>query len=124
MGRKILNAQITRVSLGYCEHGILTSEIWLKASDGKSYVFGGYALDEYDKESAKRVATADGFESIIKTMEVVGVSKWEELCGKYVRIFADQKSNFVFVSRIGNLMEDRWFDIEDFFKSKKSEVSS
>lgn len=124
MGQKMLNAQITRVSLGYCEHGIFTSEIWLKTSDGKSYMFGGRALDEYDKEAKKRVATVDGFESIIKTMEVVGVSKWEDLCGKYVRIFADQESNFVFVSRIGNLMEDRWFDIEDFFKSKKSEVSS
>ena len=47
---EILNAQITNVSLGYEDHGILTFGLSLNIADGTSCTFGGYALDEYDEE--------------------------------------------------------------------------
>ena len=115
---KICNAQIKAANFVYSEHGILTFELSLKASDGNYYLFGGYALDQPDKKIGDRIPTKEGFECLTKTMNTVGVSKWNELQDKYVRIKVKDSSKGVLcnISVIGNLIEDRWFDIEDFWR--------
>lgn len=126
METEIYNAQIKSANFGYCEHGILTFEIRLKAADGNYYLFGGYALDQPDKQTRKRFPTKDGFECLTETMKTVGVSNWNELQDKYVRIKVKDSSKGVFnnISAIGNLIEDKWFDIEEFWKrlSESEEV--
>lgn len=117
---KILNAQITRASLGYREDSAIFSfDINLIGSDGKNYRFGGYSLDTYDRDLNRRVATSDGLELVIHTLKVIGVSRWEELTGKYVRIIVTDKNlQYVNISTIGNLMQDKWLDAEKFWAER------
>lgn len=48
-------------------------------------------------------------------MEVVGVRSWEDLKGKYIR-YGDNGLNSR-VTKIGNILEDKWIDIDDFMKN-------
>ena len=111
---EILNAQITKVSLGYEDHGILTFGLSLNIADGTCCTFGGYALDEYDKKTKKRYCPAYSMELITRIMKAVGVSRWEDLKGKYIRVVSNGRSSII--KKIGNLMKNDWFDIDAFFK--------
>lgn len=115
----ISNAIITSTMLGREDHEIMTWMIYIKTA---SFVcgIGGYCLDEYDKETKTRVFRTESMESISELLDVVGVDKWEDLPGKYIR-FEDNGwgSN---ITKIGNIIEDRWFDMKEFFgKSKQGE---
>lgn len=111
---EIKNAKITSTSLGYEDHGILTFGLCLDISGGGGVVYGSFALDEYDEEKKKRVCDAKSMECITEIMNVVGVENWEDLKGKYIRIQTNGWGSAI--DKIGNLMEDKWFDIREFFK--------
>lgn len=110
---KVYNAEITGTMLGFEDHGIMSSFVYLKF-DGGSVGFGGYALDEYNKSLGKRVGVACGMEYIKEIMEVVGVSKWEDLKGKYVRVKSEGLGGQAVA--LGNLIEDKWFEPREWFK--------
>lgn len=113
MNDKICNAQIVDITLGYEDHGILTFGLTLDISDGTHCIFGGYSLDEYDKDTKKRYCPAYSMELITRIMKVVGVSRWEDLKGKYIRVVSNGWGSTL--KTIGNLMKDEWFNITDFF---------
>lgn len=115
--KEVLNARITSVSLGYENHCILTFGLGLEISGGGGCVFGGYALDTYDKEAGERIPTAAGFECLTKIMQTVGVSNWEDLKDKYIRVVS--RGIGLSIIEIGNIMEDKWFNIEEFFEDHK-----
>lgn len=115
---EILNAKITRVSLSMADHGCLTFYITL-TSAGWGVSIGGYVLghgylgaDEFD-------ACGDGLEAMMRIMDTVGVESWEDLEGQYVRVKTEGLGSCVHI--IGNLLEDKWFDIKKFFEDKKNE---
>ena len=110
----IKNARIISTMLGREDHGIRTWTIGTKFDVGRRGV-GGYALDGYDKESNTRVFKAESMESISKLLEVVGVDKWEDLPGQYIR-FEDNGSRST-ITKIGNIIDDKWFDLKDFFEN-------
>ena len=114
---EVVNAKITFVSLGYEDHGILTFGLGLDISSGGFCCWGGYALDEYDKEKKRRIPTAEGFECLTEIMKTVGVEKWEDLKDKYIRVVDRGLGRNII--EIGNLMEDKWFNIEKFFKERE-----
>lgn len=113
MNELIQNAVITSTMLGYEDHGILTFWITVKGS-GWGVSIGGNALDAYSEQQEERIATGIGFQAVTEVMNVVGVEKWEDLKGKYIRVKSEGIGKRVSV--IGNLMEDKWFDIDSFFK--------
>ena len=119
-GSSCMNAQITSTFLGYEDHGHFTYEIYATACNGQYYIFGNYSLDNYDGEQKKRVGTADGLECITELLKTVGVDKWEDLKGQYVRIVPETpgKGRSVNMLAIGNLMSDQWFSLRDFFKTR------
>lgn len=110
---EIRNAKITSTMLGREDHGILTFMIFVEFY-GAGCGIGGYALDQYDRATENRVFSAKGLEAISKILETVGVDQWEELKGKYIRV----KDNGVgsTVDEIGNLMEEKWFNLREFFQ--------
>lgn len=114
----ISNAQITDVTLGYEDHGILTFGLVLDIANGGGCVYGGYALDGWDKEKKKRVCSAKSMECLTEIMRVVGVRNWEDLEGKYIRIEDNGLGSTVY--KIGNLMKDDWFNIREFFKEDEN----
>lgn len=115
---EILNAKITGVSLSMADHGCLTFWINLEGS-GWGVSVGGYAIghgylgaDEFD-------ACGDGLEAMMRIMDTVGVERWEDLKGKYVRVKSEGWGSTAHT--IGNVLEDKWFDVDKFFKEKRNE---
>jgi len=116
MDRNISNAQITHVPLGYEDHGILTFGLALDIAKGGGCVYGGYALDSWDKKKKRRVCSAKSMECLTEIMRVVGVRNWEDLQGKYIRIIDNGLGSTV--DTIGNLMKEEWFNIREFFETE------
>lgn len=112
----IKNARIKSTMLGREDHGIMTFMIYIKANDFSCGV-GGYCLDQYDSEAKTRAFRAESMEAISKILDVVGVDKWEDLPGKYIR-FEDNGWGSI-VTKIGNIIEDKWFDMPEFFSKKE-----
>lgn len=116
----IENVKITDVSLSMADHGCLTFDIAIKGN-GFGCNIGGYCIghgylgaDEFIAENGH------GLEAMMNIMNVVGVDKWENLKGKYCRIKTDGWGSIVKV--IGNVIEDKWFDIGKFFEEKQKEI--
>lgn len=111
----IKNAEITSTMLGREDHGIMTFMIFVKFDKCVHCGIGGYAIDQYDQETKSRVFAVKGLEAISRIMEVVGVNKWEDLSGKYIRIKDNGLGSTI--DEIGNLMEDEWFNLREFFSN-------
>jgi hypothetical protein len=101
---EIRNAKIEEVSLGFEGHGILTIGLTLDYGDGGHQGFGGYALGGRDDAETQHL-----HRWICGLLKTVGVDYWRQLEGKYVRV--EREEGWVGkVLRIGNVIEDKWFD--------------
>ena len=109
---EIKNAIITKTFLGNRD-GWFSFVLYFE-SDGVGGGFGTFALDTYDPASNQRVFTPQSMEIISKILDVIGVSSWEELKGQYFRFRYDGMSKPV--KRIGNIIKDKWFDVDEFYK--------
>ena len=105
---RIENARITSTMLGIEDHGILTCFIHL-LGDGWGCGFGGYVLDQWDDAHKQRVGTAFAADCILGILAAVGVEKWEDLPGKYVRAKTEGPGGGILA--IGHIVEDRWFNL-------------
>jgi hypothetical protein len=88
---EIVNAKITGTMLGFEDHGIFTCFVFLDYGH-TSQGFGGYYLSYH----------TEMIEEILKT---VGVSTWEELKGKFLRV---ERNRYTIV-KIGHITEDKWY---------------
>lgn len=111
---EIKNAQIESTMLGREDHEIMTFIINVRFDSCSHIGIGLYALDGFDTATQTRVFTAKSMEAISRVLDVVGVNKWEDLPGKYIRI-KDRGWGKTIVE-IGNVMEDKWLNLEEFFK--------
>lgn len=114
---KIINCRISATSLGMEDHGIMTFFIHLEWHGGGQGA-GGFGIDGYDPETKERsIGYGPAIVAIRKILEVVGVSTWEQLKGQLVRA----KVGGLGSSRapiIGNILEDKWFDMKEFFAAQ------
>lgn len=117
-GYSIENALITNVDLSMADHGCLTLAMTLEGS-GWGVVYGGYCLGKgyLDADDDFFDGSAAGMEYLMRIMDTVGVEKFQDLKGKYIRIAAKGWGNSVKI--IGNIINDKWFDTETFFADKK-----
>ncbi len=114
-GYKIENAEIELVDLSMADHGCLTNDIVLKGG-GWSCVYGGFCIgkgylgcpDDFFHGSPS------GIEYIMRIMDTVGVDRFQNLKGKYVRVATKGWGSSIKI--IGNILTDKWFDAESFFK--------
>lgn len=117
-GYKIENALITNVDLSMADHGCFTLAMTLDGG-GWGVVYGGYCLGKgyLGADDDFFSGSAAGMEYLMRIMDTVGVEKFQDLKGKYVRVatkgWGDQ------VKIIGNILKDKWFDAETFFTDKK-----
>lgn len=119
-GYKIENAIIETADLSMHMYGCLTLRMIIQGSCWKSgyggYVLGhGYlgAADDYFDGSG------NGMESIIRIMDTVGVKSFQELEDKHIRVCSKNYGDSIKI--IGNIIKDKWFDYESFYKDKESE---
>ena len=118
---EIVNAQIKNVSLTMADHGCLTFWLTLEG-DGWGCGFGGYCIGKgYLGATEFTAERGDGLEAMMRIMDVVGVSKWEDLKGKHIRAELTGRGWGDSVTTIGNLIKDKWFNIADFFAIRRGE---
>ena len=109
----IENGKIRDTMLGIEDHGIMTC--WLSldfSSAGQG--FGGYAMDSFSREQKGRIGDGKSIMAIRKILETVGVEKWEDLKGKYVRV--KRSTAFGKIDAIGHIVEEKWFSFEEHYK--------
>lgn len=114
-GYSIENAQIKSVALTMADHDCLTLEIGLQGS-GWGCNYGGYGLGEGCLGAKEFIGSAKGLEAIMRIMNTIGVSELFDAKGKYVRVATKSRGETIKI--IGNVVDDLWFDYEQFFKEK------
>lgn len=115
----IRNARIESVSITMADHGCLTYWLYLDGG-GWGVGVGGYCigkgyLDAKDFDGVNKY----GIESMMRIMDTVGVSRWEDLTGKYIRAEINGWGDSV--TKIGHIIKDKWFDLREFFTSHADE---
>lgn len=120
---EIENAKITNVSLSMADHGCLTFYITVEGS-GWGCGVGGYCIAHgalgWKKEDFK-AKTGAGLVAIMRIMDVIGVEKWENLKGKYCRVKTTGWGGTI--NEIGNITEDKWFNLKEFFEEASEKVN-
>lgn len=116
---KTVNAKIDSTQLGMEYHDIMTYHLSLDYGDSSHQGFGGFTLDGPYKENGEfveRRGSAYGMESIMQILKTVGVSHWEDLPGKHIRVKRDYQANNSRIIAIGHITKDKWFEPEEFGK--------
>jgi hypothetical protein len=108
------NAIITHATITNDDHGLLSAWVTLDYG-GSGQGFGGYALylPKDFTHASNRLNYAGHF--IWRVMEVAGVSKWEQLAGKTVRVRCEHST----VHAIGHIVKDDWFNPADDFAAMR-----
>ena len=109
---KVENAKIINVSLTMEDHGCLTFWITVEGA-GWGCSIGGYSIGLGYLGAGKFDGYGPGLEAMMRIMDVVGVDKWEDLKGEYVRVKTEGWGSTV--TCIGNILKDKWFDLKEFF---------
>ena len=113
---EIANAKIKDVSLTMEDHCCLTFYVTVEGA-GWGVSLGGYCIGKgYLGADEFTAADGNGLEAMMRIMDVVGVSKWEDLKGQYCRVQLEGWGGRV--DSIGNILKDKWFNLAEFFREK------
>jgi hypothetical protein len=115
-GYQFQNAEISDVDTVIAEDGTLRTYLIL-SGNGWRIQYGGYAVGATNPSATEFQATAKGIELLMRLITLVGARSVNGLIGKYVRVAVLPEVGEVKI--IGNIVEDKWFDIEDFFKPEE-----
>lgn len=110
----IENAKITSVDLSMEDHGVLTLRLVLEGA-GWGTVLGGYVMGHGYVGADEFSGSPKGIEEIMRIMDTVGVSKFNDMKGKYVRVVLGSWGDSI--TKIGNIIEDKWFDYKEFYRA-------
>lgn len=91
------NGVIESVMLGLEDHGIPTCNLGIDFG-GTFQAFGGYDLRH----------KSYGIDFLMEILKVLGVSKWEDLKGTFVRA----RRTHTKIIAIGHIVKDQWFEPE------------
>ena len=114
-GYNIENAKISFVDFSMADHGCFTLSIglegyrWYIVYGGRCLGHGYLGAEEFD--SAPNVS-----EYIMRIMDVIGCEKFNSMAGKYIRVANKGWGSKIEI--IGNIIDDKWFDQESFFRDK------
>lgn len=116
---EIKNVKIKNISLTMADHGCLTFYLLLEG-DGWGIGYGGYCIGHGFLDSDSFTAeNGGGLVAMMRIMDTVGVERWEDLKDKYIRVVDEGWGSPI--KKIGNIIEDKWFDIDEFFKNYNKE---
>ena len=113
---EVVNAKITRADLSMADHGVLCYYLTLEGR-GFGCNYGGRVIGKGYLGAKHFKGSEKGIEAIMRIMDTVGVENWNDLKGKYVRAVLNGWGSPI--DKIGNIIEDKWFDQEEFFSEKE-----
>lgn len=103
--------KISSVDLSMEDHGCLVMRMWL-INTKKIVLFGNALLGKGYLGADSFEGNELGTEYIMRIMDIVGVSSFNDMVGKYIRVEASWGDA---VDKIGNITEDKWFSQKEFF---------
>lgn len=115
-GYTIQNAKITSDDLSMEDHCCFSLSMVIEGA-GWGCVYGGHVIGKGYLGADSFEGYAKGIEYIMRIMDVVGVSNFQDLKGKYVRVATMGWGSSVNI--IGNIINEKWFDPEKFFEKDK-----
>lgn len=131
MEKEIYNARITSTKLGLCDRDWFTLSIYIEwvtdYGTKQCCAFGGNSMGsvetDWNDEKDTEIRTYNNFkftsELLMRILDVVGVSDWEDLKGKLIRIKLNGKTGCACgIEAIGNILENKWFNMIEFYNSK------
>ncbi len=98
------NAVIESAAISTAERGFLDAYLTLDYG-GSGQGFGGYVLYIPKSWTHHRVESVAGH-FIFRVMEIAGVTRWEDLKGRTIRVQAEHSK----VHAIGHIIKDDWFN--------------
>ena len=106
------NAIIKRVTISNEDHECLSAWVFLDYG-GSGQGFGGFVL--YKGDDIQGANYAGHF--INRVLNVAGVTRWEDLVGKTVRVRRSSTGGIVSsIEAIGHIIKDDWFDASSDFE--------
>lgn len=92
-------------------------DVWLglKYGGGGCQGFGGFALYLPKSSNNHNIMSVAGHH-IYRIMEIAGVTEWDKLVGKTIRV----QSSWSKVYKIGHIIKDDWFCPEEEYKNHES----
>ena len=115
-GYKIENAKITSVDLSMADHGCLVLSLVIEGN-GWGVCFGGHVIGKGYLGASEFEGYERGTEYIMRIMDTVGVEKFNSMKGKHIRVATKGWGESVKI--IGNIIDDKWFNVEEFFKNEE-----
>jgi hypothetical protein len=115
-GYQFQNAEVSSIDTIIADDGTLRTYLIL-SGNGWRINYGGYAVGITNQSATEFQTSAKGTELILRLLTLIGVRSTTELVGKYIRVAVLPAVGEVKI--IGNIIEDKWFDIEDFFKPEE-----
>ena len=103
---RIVNAKIVRAMLGV-NRGIMTFYLFCEWVGGE-YGFGGCSKEGLN------IVQDHTYQATCNILKVLEVDIWEKLPGTLIRIEDEGPGGRL--TRIGHIMEDRWFDVGEYMK--------
>jgi hypothetical protein len=100
----IVNGVIETATLSAEDHGLLTAWLGLDYGDSGHQSFGGYAL-YLPKSFRHHAMNSVAGHFIWRCMEIAGVSAWDDLVGKTIRV----EIIGGLIKGIGHIVKDDWF---------------
>lgn len=107
---EITNAVIKSASITTGDRGFL--DCWLSLDyDGTGQGFGGYVLYIPKSFDYHRLESCAGHH-IFRIMEIAGVTEWDDIKGKTIRV----KHTWTKVFAIGHIIKDDWFAPDEDYR--------
>lgn len=109
-------AVITKAVIEFDDYGRLQFELWLQGWRENQHftkIITGYPLGRGHVGATIFEGEARGVVALMRIMDVVGVSSWDWLENKAIRILEDEMNGGIHT--IGNVTEDKWLDLYEIF---------
>lgn len=110
---RIENAKITSTSISMADHGCLVISFSIEGC-GWGCSVGGWRNGVGSLGAKTWKGWGSAVVAMMKIMDTVGVYRWEDLKGKLIRVEIPGPGACS-IYKIGNVIEDKWFDLKDFY---------
>ena len=118
---RVENARIKSTSIFMGDHGCLT--IFLNVEgNGWGCNIGGWCNGVGHLGATLWKGNGSAIVAMMKIMNVVGVSNWDDLKGKLIRVEIPSPGACA-ISKIGNIIEDEWFDLKAFYETDTGQAT-